>query len=68
MMYEEEMMALGAVVVIAIVLIIVMLILMISIPINLSKIKEQQKETNKILMAILQEQEKLQNAIESLKK
>ena len=65
MFSEYDLVALGAYGIIAIVLLIIVLILLISIPINLSKIKEQQKETNKTLLAILNQQDQIIKTIEN---
>ena len=47
------------------IVIIIIPVLLISIPFNLSKIKEQQKETNRILIEQLKQREKI---IEELKR
>lgn len=57
MFNEYDLMALGIYGIIGIVLVIIVLILLVSIPINLSKIKEQQKETNRILIEQLKQRE-----------
>ena len=57
----------GWLTIICIIITIVVIILMISIPINLSKLKEEQKETNRILIETLNQNEKIIQELKRIK-